>query len=464
MLREYCHVELAQTIAVLPNLHYVDLPEGMFADDPSYATLRLEVQARCPNIRKTSYVAGSERSFASLASGQVWPRLQVLELTRLNIDPMTMRQALGSLANLRALKVSDTDSLSDEVLVSGDGLPSLPPLEELVLKDTPGVTAAGLVEYLAWVETQQALKVLTLKETGVRPEELHSVLTMATSLKTLALQCRISEGFPANAGLPPLASPSLRTLRFEVVGKSSSAQQASAAGSHYAYLSASILAGNLPRLRRLYVHDESFPDRLQPLPSPSAAFTAGHGQSKSMSSHRGNTPGLRITASPSANGADAGYRSPHSPRFNSVSTNRFSSNNPFAAAQPGIMPSAPMQTLEVFTKSNEHGDWNFSRVDAIKSDAQPVNVHRPSSSYGLAADVQGQGWDRNGGARHSILVGNSASGFLALPSPASPGLMVPGERGQEDYALPLPSIHVDGADMMRPRSNSNSSGRRFGRR
>lgn len=465
MLREYCHVELAQTIAVLPNLHYVDLPEGMFADEPSFATLRLEVQARCPNIRKTSYLAGSERSFASLATGQVWPRLQVLEITRLNIDPMTMRQALGSLGNLRALKVSETDSFSDEVLLSGEGLPALPPLEELVLKDTPNVTAAGLVEYLAWIETQQTLKVLTLKETGVHPAQLRDVLIMATSLKTLALQCRISEPFPLQAGIEPLVSQSLRTLRFEISGKSSSAQQVSAASSYYSYLSSSILSGNLPKLRRLYVHDESFPEKLQVLPPPSAGFAAGHAQSKSLSSHRG-APGLRISPSPSVGGAplspglQAGnYRSPHSPRFNSLSHNRYSSNNPFTPAAAGGPP-PPMQTLEVFTKSDEFGQWNFARVDAVNNIAPPA-ANRPISSYGLATDVKGQGWDR-GTARRSIMVGNGTGGFLTLPGASSGGVGGSAVAGDE-FPLPLPSIHVDDGDAMRPRSYSNNS-LRTGRR
>lgn len=452
MIREYCHVELAQTIAVLPNLHYVDLPEGMFADEQPYATLRLEVQARCPNMRKMSYVAGSERSFATLATGQVWPRLQVLELKKLNIDPMTMRHALGSLANLRALKVSQTESLSDEVLFSQEGLPALPPLEELVLKDVPRVTSAGLVEYLGWLETQQALKVLTLKETGVRPEDLHQILAMAPALRTLALQTKVSEAFQTSIPIPPLASKSLRTLRFEISGSTSSAQQVSVAGTHYSYVASSILCGSLPKVRRLYVHDETFPDKLQALPPPpNAAFTGGHRPSNSLSSQRGS-PALQISPAGANNGSVApgmpspGHRGSHAPRFNSLSHNRFSSNNPFGGATaPGGIP--PMQTLEIFTKSDEFGQWNFARVDAINNVAP--RTERPSSHYGLAADVQGQGWDR-GEARRSVMVGNSAGGFLALPGQAPPP--------PEDF--PLPSITV--GDGMRPRSSSGNS--RFGRR
>ncbi|OAA54195.1 F-box domain protein [Cordyceps fumosorosea ARSEF 2679] len=482
MLREFCYVELAQTIAVLPDLHYVDLPEGMFADDPAYATLRLEVQARCSKLRKMTYVAGAERSFAALATGQVWPRLQVLELNRLNVDPATMRNVLGCLVNLRALKVSQTDSLSDEVLLSAEGLPALPPLEELVLKDTPRVTAAGLVEYLAWLETQQALKVLTLKDTGVQPAQLTDVLTMATSLRTLALQTKVSEPLPhGGSGLAPLASQSLRTLRFEVSGRTSSAQDASAANSHYAYLAQSILSGDLPRLRKLYVHDESFPDKLQSaLPAPGGVFTGGGGprhrqQSSSLSSTRGAPPALRVSpgGSPPGAGAGNGLASPKfsgpmaspvgSPRGvprslgtaaagQAASQNRLSSNNPFAPPPQQAARRAPIQTLEIFIKSDEFGQWNFARVDTIHSRRSPQpgggggggggGGARPESHYGLAADIQGHDWD-NGGSRRSVLVGNAEGGFLALPGP------VP--------FAPPPDLPALANDDYRPRSSGGLS-------
>ncbi|KAJ4145477.1 hypothetical protein LMH87_004326 [Akanthomyces muscarius] len=476
MLREFCYVELAQTIAVLPDLHYVDLPEGMFADEPAYATLRLEVQARCPKLRKMSYAAGSERSFAMLATGQVWTRLQVLELKRLNVDPTTMRNVLGCLVNLRALKVSQTDSLSDEVLLSTEGLPALPPLEELVLKDTPRVTAAGLIEYLAWLETQQALKVLTLKDTGVQPSGLADILTMATSLRTLAMQTKISEPFPQNAGIPPLASRSLRTLRFEVSGRTSSAQDGSAANTYHTYVANSILSSNLPRLRKLFVHDDSFPDKLQSaMPVPGGALSGGgprhRHQSSSMSSTRG-APSLRVspppsnTSSPPRNGmASPGYISspmaspravPRSPGLsNPMAQNRLSSNNPFAPQlQATATGRVPIQTLEVFTKSDEFGQWNFARVHAPQSrghaaTASQSTASRRESQYGLAADVEGKGWDQ-GAARRSVMVGNAAGGFLTLP-------------GDAPFAPPpdlLPPVNPSFAnDDSRPRSSGSFTSR-----
>ncbi len=56
MLRESSQADLARTIAVLPSLKYVDLPEGMFQDDPPFITLRLEVQARCHELRRMTYM------------------------------------------------------------------------------------------------------------------------------------------------------------------------------------------------------------------------------------------------------------------------------------------------------------------------------------------------------------------------------------------------------------------------
>lgn len=405
MLRESSQVELAQTIAVLPNLRYVDLPEGMFCDDPNFATLRLEVQARCPNLRKMTYVGGSERSFAMLASGRIWPQLEVLELKSLNIDPMTIRAVLGGLVNLQALKVSKTPSLSDEALSSSDGLPTLPPLKELVLKDTPSVTVRGLVEYLAWQETQQALTVLTLKDTGVHPASLQEILTMASSLKTLAIQSKVTEQFTKSPNIRPLVSRSLETLRFEI-SEATPGPFSSVTMGYYTYLASSILAGGFPRLRQLYVHDDSFPDQLQGLPPPNAAFADGHVRNTSRSSTN-SMPGFNL--SPSSSHLSP-FAPPGRPMSSVVPSNkRFSSNNPFARTAATHQPT---HTLEVFTKSDEFGKWNFARVDPFMSTSAPSR--RPVSSYGLAADVTGSGWER-GDARRSVMVGNGTGGFLAVP-------------------------------------------------
>ncbi|QUC18501.1 uncharacterized protein UV8b_02742 [Ustilaginoidea virens] len=442
MIRESCHVELAQTIAVLPNLKYVDLPEGMFSDEPSYTTLRLEVQARCSNIRKTTYAGGSERSFASLMSGQIWPCLEVLELKRLNVDPKVLRGVLTCLGNLRALKVAETYSLSDEVLLADESLPPLPALEELVLKDTPSLTSAGLIDYLSFYETQNALKVLTLKDTGIQPWKLQDVLAMAPSLKTLVMQSEISDSFPTGEAIPPLKHTGLTTLRFEI--SSTSAAGPFATQAYHAYLANSILTGNLPRLRRLYVLDEQFPDQLRNLPPPTPTFAGGRvrtGYSASASAY--DPPSPRVTA------PGSGLLSPTSPTRQHMPSllnpHRLSSNNPFANMKSGaglwpVLP--PTQTLEVFTKDDEHGKWNFAQVDSL-TDPATAPSHRWSSSYGLAADVTGQGWDR-GEARRSIMIGDGTGAFLPLDGAED------GPRRSEVFALgPVP---VRGG--MKPRSSS----------
>ncbi|RFU81737.1 hypothetical protein TARUN_475 [Trichoderma arundinaceum] len=423
-VREYCQVELAQTIAVLPSLKYVDLPEGMFSDESSSSTLRFEVQARCPNIRKMTYNAGSEKSFPALATGQVWPRLEVLELNGISVDTMTMRAVLSSLQSLRALKMTATESISDEVLAAATG-PIMPSLEEFVMEGTPRVTAAGLIEYLVWPETQRGLKVLTLIDTGVHPQRLQEILTMAPCLKTLAMQAKVIEGFPQHAGIGLLASQSLEVLRYEISTESDKEVYASMKASWYTYLASSVLSGSMPRLRKLFVHDESFPEQLQGLPPPNASFAGGHMRTPSHNSTRSSHLGYPgMPASPTTNTFGTSPGSPTSPKSPSPrqlmprapEAHRFSSNNPFAAHLRAAAP-PPVHTLEVYTKTDEFGKWNFSKVDALT--AVGPALRRPVSSYGLAADVAGEGWNR-GEVRRSIMVGDGSGLFLPLPPP--PGM------------------------------------------
>lgn len=450
-IREYCQVELAQTIAVLPSLKYVDLPEGMFSDESSSSTLRFEVQARCPNIRKMTYNSGSERSLAALSTGQVWPRLEVLELNGISVDTMTMRAVLSSLHNLRALKMTNTESISDEVLTAGTG-PIMPSLEEFVLEATPRVTAAGLIQYLAWPETQRGLKVLTLIDTGVHPQRLQEILTMAPSLKTLAMQAKVIEAFPQNAGIGLLASQSLEVLRYEISTESDKEVYASMKASWYTYLASSVLAGSIPKLRRLFVHDESFPEQLQGLPPPNVGFAGAHMRTPSHNStHSSRMAYPGMPASPTYNPYGTSPASPTSPKSPSPrqlmprapAAHRFSSNNPFAAhLRPAAPP--PVTTLEVYTKTDEFGKWNFSKVDALT--AVGPALRRPVSSYGLAADVTGEGWNR-GEVRRSIMVGDGSGLFLPLPPP--PGMADEfGRRGSAASDSWRPSS--SGGDALRP--------------
>ncbi|KAH7362021.1 F-box domain-containing protein [Plectosphaerella cucumerina] len=419
MLREAAQADLARTIAVLPNLLYVDLPEGLFSDDPHYATLRLEVEARCPNLQKMTYRGGSERSLSKLAYGSVWPNLQVLELIKVNMDPAVLRQTLGALRQLHALKVTDSKAFSDEVFAYNEMLPPFPPLEQLVLTRTPNVTSAGLVDYLAQPEARTALKVLSLNKTGVDIPKVHEVLSSATSLKTLVVQQKVSLPFKSGPQTQRMTSNSLETLRFEVTSDSQASPYSGITKTYYTYLASSILANGLRNLRAVYVIDEDFAEQLQGLPSPPprAPFSQ-NGRPSSSGAGLSSPPkggymsaqgtGLQPPVRPFATGAAA--------------SNRFSSNNPFAGT------GSLTHTLEIFAKKDEAMNWSFVKVsptaklspqNTSRYSMAPVGGDRPVSAYGLGADMVGQGWN-TAGARRSIMVGNGVGGFMALPQDVPP--------------------------------------------
>lgn len=394
MTRETCKADLARTVAVLPNLRYVDLPEGFFMDDPSCHTLKQEVQARCPDIRKMSFVSGAERSLESLAGGTVWRNLEVLELTRLNMDPTILRHVLGSLPYLRALKITDMKSFNDELFQHSDYLPPFPPLAELVFHDTPNVTADGLSSYLFRTDTQSALTTLSLTTTGVQPSTLHSILSTAPELLHLSITESVSTSFPASSSIPPLSSASLRTLHYEITSATSGNSYVNTTASHYAYLTSSLLQNGLSSLEELYVRDPDFPESLIDLAPPVPAF-----------------------AYDPDNFSQSPPKSPFSRPDRPLST--LSSNNPFA---PRALPSPQKslglkQPLEVYSKGLDEMEWNFAKVQPPTAPGRRGSMTnpRPVSSYGLG-DSMGKQWATEGGARRSVIVGNGFGGFLAVPA------------------------------------------------
>ncbi|RYC62680.1 hypothetical protein CHU98_g3545 [Xylaria longipes] len=415
MVRESSAPVLARTIAVLPNLKYVDLPEGLFMDDPAHHTLKLEVQARCPGLRKMTYLASSERSLETLSRGNVWPDLEVLELGRINMDPAVLRQVLATLGRLRALKASDCRMLDDDIFRYNDVMPAFPPLEELVLTDIPRVTGDGLVAYLSRDDTKQSLKVLSLTNTGTHPAALHNVLANAPRLVTMSITEQVDSPFPSHGvPIPPLSNWALETLRYEITASPSTSSYASTTTSYYNYLASSLFAGGLPRLAAIYVRDQTFPDLLIGLPPPMPGF-AGSPQRPSSA---GSTSMF--------NAGGGGLSPPNTGGFGNPPP-RFSSNNPFASAfgprGPGVL--ALNQTLEIFTKGDDDLDWGSTRMDpfdAYGGGGRGKGRHgrtasaasaRPLSSYGLS-DV-GAGWQAGGGARMSIIQGDGHGGFLSVP-------------------------------------------------
>lgn len=440
MLRESSQADLARTIAVLPHLRYVDLPEALYHDDNSYITLRMEVEARCMNLRKMTYMHGAERSLERVASGQVFRNLEVLELNNIQMDPTIILQALSMLGGLRALKIVDSHVLTDEMIAhDNEMLPAFPALKELILERVPDITAAGLQGYLSRHDTSQALEVLSLTETGVTPWTLQEVLGAATRLKRLTILYVAIKSLPIAAGtpqVPPLASRSLEVFHYEVMAAPNSSPYSSITPSYYNYLSGSLLMGGLPNLRGLYVRDANFADALAGLPTPKPKFATGAyqrpdssgsqrstGLASNISSLNGlGSPGFPGGFQPQPTGASS--NNPFQKPFAAPAHNpRFSSNNPFASLAGPNGPSGLPQTLEVFTKGDDELTWGMVKVEPGSLDNNPAaaavdyadSSNRPSSSYGL--DQSAAGWNARSGARVSVFMGNGAGEFLALPNP-----------------------------------------------
>lgn len=392
MTREGHIPDLARTVAVIPNARYIDLPEGVFTDDPSCHTLRQEIQARCPEIRKMTYMGGSEKSLELLTTGRVWPRLEVLELSKLRMDPTVLRNVLGSLHWLHALKISDMNTFNDELFQHNDYLPPFPAVTELIFNNIPNITAEGIASYLGFHETQDALKTLSLTATGVHPASLQHILTVAPRLESLSIIESVSTSFPGGNHIQPLSSKSLEILHYEISSNSSANTYASTTASYYTYLTSSLISNGLPNLRELYVRDPNFPESLIDLAPPTPAFA--------LDPDNYQRP-----------------RTPTSPGFSPPNPNRFSSNNPFAkmAARPGLK-----NELVVYSKGLDEMEWNFSKVQPAKERGRrgSATAPRPISSYGLGENVR-NGWGSGGGARQSVIVGNGFGGFLAVPAESS---------------------------------------------
>ncbi|ROV92675.1 hypothetical protein VSDG_06539 [Cytospora chrysosperma] len=458
MLRESCQADIARTIAVLPNLRYVDLPEGLFHDDSSYVTLRMEVEARCLNLRKMTYMHGSERSLERVASGHVFRNLEVLELKNIHMDGAAILHALGALGGLRGLKIVESSVVTDEMIThNNEMLPAFPAVQELILEDVPGISAQGLQGYLSRFDTAHTLKVLNLAGTGVKPWTLQDVLAAAPNLKRLNISYEASTSLPLAAGtsqVPPLSSQSLEFFHYEVSTIPTASPYSNILPSYYNYLSGSLLMGGLPKLRALYVRDPKFADNLLSLPPPAPKFAADTFKRPGSSGSQTSTGNISYNSLGSPgfpggfpNGNYNPFQEPASklkPMANPGHNPRFSSNNPFAAFAGPNGPSGLPQTLEVFTKGDDELDWGMVKVDPAFKEPEVNSAARPSSSYGLDNSISG--WNSRAGARRSVFMGNGVGGFLAVP-----------EGGDGNAATRRGSAPVVGPsdEWPRPKSASN---------
>lgn len=353
MTREVCN--LAPTVSVLPNLRYVDLPDAFYNDDPSSNTLKQELQARCGDIRQMKYAGGAEKSLQMLAKN--WPNLESLDITQMAIDPVNLADVVASLKSLRHIKFTSLHSLDDSMFNSMSISP-FPPLAVLEFQNLPNISTNGLLAYLSYPEAKQALKSLTLANTGVLPSDLFQILAAAPSLTQLHVTESVSRALPQSQ-TPTLASCSLRNLHYEITSANSSPRGLSSpSDSYYSCLSSSILSGSLPSLTHLYALSTSLPTMLLPPPQPSFA--------------------MDVTSD---------------------------------AYQP--VNDAMSRPLRLYTKAVTEMEWNLTLISPpTPADRRgSATSTRPMSLY--VENQLGPRWREKG--RESVMVGNGFGGFLAVP-------------------------------------------------
>lgn len=380
MTRETSKGEMAATVSVLPNLQYVDLPEGAFEGDPSCHTLVNELMARCSRIRRMTYRKGAEQYLESLTDHH-WSALEELEISGIAIEPSLLRMILGSLPSLRSLALMDLQWMNDTVFDDTSNLASFPRLDTFIVEDCPHITSAGFKKYLSQQRNRDGLARLQLRRTGITLSSLTEFLYDATSLKHLTFIAKVnfSDTLPL-ASTPRLASISLQVLNFEITdaeGHAPSLSRPSAA--FYTYLARSLHSNSLPALRTLYVRDITFPDLLLQPPT------------------RG------------PNGAP-------------VST----------LASP----------LEVFSKGLDEAEWIYTiitqGIPPQHTSSSDPSSNTPSlySSGGrpLSAYDASRGLGPQWGSPESIVVGNGFGGYLAVPRDD----YRPGSEGSDRVGLLAP--------------------------
>lgn len=354
MMREANKSEIARTVSVLPNLRYVDLPAGIYSDDPSCRALKQELMARCPDIRRMSYRHGAEGSFSQLPGSRLWMNMEVLEISGLQVEASILRLALASLPELRELTLESLPWLDDSALAPSQSLPPVPAIRRLCLQDTPNITVKGILAFLSIPVNRKALYSLTLSSTGVFPSTLHEILSAAPSLRELLVIQEVTHLFPVEK-IPPLASSTLQLLHYEITAATSSYGAQPVSASYYTYLISSLLSNSLPTVRDLYVRDASFPETLLLAPPP-RLFGGGETGPQVVG-------GLR-------------------------------------------------QSLNVYSKGMDELEWNFTPYDPFLTRGRRDSITRPVSFHEAQ---RSQSWGGGGGSRKSVLVGNGFGGFLAVP-------------------------------------------------
>jgi len=354
MTRESYKSDLARTVSVLPNLRYVDLPEGFFSDDPSCDTLKQELQSRCGDIRRMRYCDGGEGSFTMLQRRRQWQNLEVLELSHLAIEPAILVNVLASFPALHEVTLDSLPLLDDTVFNYNPEAAPFPPMASLTLENTPNVSADGLVVYLSRKDTREVFTSIRLVNTGILPSTLYKILATSPYLSSVHISENVLRPLPQST-IPPLSSRSLKSLHYEISSPTASPHNRQCprnlqdpTESYYLYLSSSILSGALSSLNSLYALSTSLPSLLLPLPSA-----------------------------------------------------------PFASSQS---PQGVSRPLHLYTKSISELEWEYTLI------TPPTTTNRRGSATQTRPLSLQLGPQWGSKARDSVMVGNGFGGFLAVPS------------------------------------------------
>ncbi|KAL9080356.1 MAG: hypothetical protein Q9159_007620 [Coniocarpon cinnabarinum] len=444
MTRETHKADLARTISALPNLRYVDLPEGFYSADPSTNILRDELIATCWDLRKMKFNAGAEQVFEAHAHQQLWMNLEIVELNELNVDITVLRYVLAMMPALRELSLNALPRLDDTAFHATPNLPDFASVQTLKIQSAPAITFTGIMEYLTRPTSGGSLSSLSLTHTGVQVPMLYLILDGAKHLKHFSITEEVSSNFPLDP-VPPLASRSLHTLNFEITSRQDGSRPGliTPSTSYYNYLATSLHANAMPSLRKLFVRHSQFPELLA-APPP--------------------TVGPRNTLMPPAM---TGSGPPSQLRRTATQRARFT------------------QPLEIFAKGSDDLEWAFTslgldddeptgpslspgsnQLPALKPPSAPFangrpgssgasgrrgsdNLGRPVSAFMATQSNLGPQW--GGEARKSVMMGNGQGGFLAVPVTDGAAAVA------SDESFPAPQRPwVDSGE--RPRSAGRSSG------
>lgn len=413
MTRESAMADLARTISVLPNLHHVDLPDGVYNGDPAAQILRDELQASCLNIRKMKYLNGSETSFEMLTQHRLWSNLEIMELSGLWVEAAVVRAVFAALPNLQEVTLKKLPKVDDTLFdMNITAIKTFPPVKRMFLEDV-AISTAGLVSYLSNTRARDTLSFLAISNTGISVAHLHQVLA-ASRLSHLSITEAVTRSLAIETP-PPLTSVTLQTMHFEITSADDIGNALyRLTDSYYSYLASSLHAGTLPKLSKLYVRDSEFPQMLLLAP-PAPAFAD--------EVSRPVTPPRKIRG-------------------------KFT------------------QTLEVYTKGMDEVEWAFTSIASASPGSHHHrvtsinNLTRPRHQRGLSGNSIGNrvstyNLDKGmtmpwvGEARKSIIMGNGYGDFLAVP-----------QQGDEwDLAAP-PSRRGSNTEECFPESFRPSTSRR----